>query len=66
MTDKKTQTEIRKELLQARHRAEEAQGTEPCERAKCPDTQADSGGCRLESIFPEFRQGSRRRSDRNC
>lgn len=25
MTDKKTQTEIRKELLQARHRAEEAQ-----------------------------------------
>lgn len=52
MTDKKTQTEIRKELLQARHRAEEAQGTEPCERAKCPDTQADSGGCRFGEHLP--------------
>lgn len=55
MTDKKTQTEIRKELLQAKTQSRGSTRHGPCERAKCPWTRRlIQEGAVLESIFPEF------------
>ena len=54
MTDKKNTNRNQKRIITGKTQSRGSTGTEPCERAKCPDTQADSGGCRLESIFPEF------------
>lgn len=54
MTDKKTQTEIRKELLQARHRAEEAQARNRVKERNARTRRLIQEGAVLESIFPEF------------
>lgn len=54
MTDKKTQTEIRKELLQARHRAEEAQARNRVKERNAWTRRLIQEGAVLESIFPEF------------
>lgn len=53
-TDKKTQTEIRKELLQARHRAEEAQARNRVKERNARTRRLIQEGAVLESIFPEF------------
>lgn len=52
MTDKKTQTENQKRIITGKTQSRGSTGTEPCERAKCPDTQADSGGCRFGEHLP--------------
>ena len=52
MTDKKTQTEIRKELLQARHRAEEAQARNRVKERNARTRRLIQEGAVLESIFP--------------
>ena len=66
MTDKKHKQKSEKNYYRQDTEQREAQAP-TSERAKCPDTQADSG-CMLplESIFPEFQTTGRRRSDRNC
>lgn len=52
MTDKKTQTEIRKELLQARHRAEEAQARNRVKERNARTRRLNSGGCRFGEHLP--------------
>lgn len=66
MTDKKTQTEIRKELLQARHRAEEAQARNRVKERNARTRRLIQEGAVLEASSRNSRQWSRRRSDRNC
>ena len=61
MTDKKTTNRNQKRIITGKTQSRGSTGTEPCERAKCPDTQADSGGCRFgRASSRNSRQWSRR------
>ena len=54
MADQKTQTEIKKELLQARHRVEEAHARNRVKERNTQTRRLIQEGAILESIFPEF------------
>ena len=54
MADQKTQTENKKELLQARHRVEEAHARNRVKERNTQTRRLIQEGAILESIFPEF------------
>ena len=56
MTDKKTQTEIRKELLQARHRQEEAEARNRKKEHDARTHRLVQDGAILESIVPHIKE----------